>query len=136
MSEQDALATAVQGLAWELARNRPAGDRRMDVASPWEPGLTSEQRRHAWLATLSALDSIQAEAARLTETAASRAVEYGADCPDLAQATGATPRGARRRWRHLFARFGAGKVRADAGLGTLSAHGRAAGLRHDNPSGV
>ncbi|MDI6105692.1 hypothetical protein QLQ12_44640 [Actinoplanes sp. NEAU-A12] len=108
----------------------------MDVASPWEPGLTHEQRRKAWLATLSALNSLQAEIAQLTETAASRAVEYGAEYPDIARATGMTPRGARRRWPRLSALLGRTQRNPGADpapeLGTLSAQGRAASTRLDN----
>lgn len=138
MAEKRPLTTVVQELAWELARQEPAGERRMEVSSPWEPGLTHEQRRKAWLATLATLTSLQTEVERLAETAASRAVEYGADYPDISRATGATPKGVRRRWPRLAALLGGKNGRPGhdpAGpapeLGTLSAPGRAASSRLD-----
>ncbi|WP_433796606.1 hypothetical protein [Actinoplanes sp. CA-252034] len=123
MAEKDTLTTAVEELAWQVARQRGVGERRMESASPWEPGLGQEQRREAWLATLAALEAIEAEAARLAETAASRAAEFGADPREIGEVTG---RSGRRRWSRLFGR------ESGAGLGTLSAHGRAAISRLDN----
>jgi hypothetical protein len=110
----------------------------MDVASPWEPGLGQEQRRRAWLATLAALEVIQAEAGRLAESAAAKAVAYGADQAEIAEVAGAGRRGVRKRWPRLFgSRSGAGDQRGTTGEsgvrpGTLSAHGRAASSRLDN----
>ncbi|MFC4070201.1 hypothetical protein [Actinoplanes subglobosus] len=125
MAENDVLAAAVRDLAWELARRGVAGERRMEVASPWETGLGQEQRRAAWLATLAALEAVRAEAGRLAEAAASHAAEFGADPEEIA-ATGAARR---RRWARLLGREW---TVSGAELGTLAAHGRAASSRLDN----
>ncbi|WP_328470875.1 hypothetical protein OHA21_05675 [Actinoplanes sp. NBC_00393] len=110
--EKETLAGSIQELAWAWARNQPPGDQRMDVASPYEHGLTHEQRRRAWLATLSGLNAIQAEITELTATAASRAAEYGADYPDIGRAIGMTRQGARRRWPQLSAFLGRKKSKS------------------------
>ncbi|GAA1614089.1 hypothetical protein [Actinoplanes couchii] len=114
MTEKNAITTGVEELARTVARQ-----------SPWEKGLGPEQRREAWLGRLAALEQIRVEAARQAETAAARAVEFGADPQEVADVTG---RGG-RRWAWLFGRGGR---TAGAGLGTLSAHGRAASIRRDN----
>jgi hypothetical protein len=72
--------------------------------SPWAEGLSGDDRRRAWLALLAALTAAEREVARLAATAAERAAEYGADYPDLGNATGMTRQGARRRWPGLARR--------------------------------
>lgn len=84
-------------LVWARARRRG----HMDAETPCDVGLTHEQRRQAWLATLAGLSAVQDEVVALSRTAATRAVEYGADYPDLGDATGMTRQGARRRWPGL-----------------------------------
>jgi alkylhydroperoxidase/carboxymuconolactone decarboxylase family protein YurZ len=133
MMEKQNLAAAVQELAWELARRQETGARRMEVTSPWEPGLSQEQRRQAWLATLAALEAVRAEVSRQTASAVEQAVQYGAGQAEIAEAAGRQR--ARRRWPRLFGRGGGRAGRrgeTGAGLGTLSAHGRAASSRLDN----
>ncbi|MEV4280540.1 hypothetical protein [Actinoplanes xinjiangensis] len=133
MVEKQTLAAAVQELAWELARRQEPGVRRMEVASPWEPGLSQEQRRQAWLATLAALEAVRAEVGRQAESALEQAVRYGADQAETVEAAGRQR--ARRRWPRFFGRGGGragGKGGTGVGLGTLSAHGRAASSRLDN----
>ncbi len=130
MAENEALTTAVQRLAWDLARQQPTGHHAMEADSPWEPGLSQQQRRSAWLATLSALTAIQAEAARLAEAAETQAVEFGAGDEDLARAAGALRRRRRSRFTALFS---PARRRGLDDLGTLSAHGRAMSDRIDNP---
>jgi hypothetical protein len=129
VTEQDRLVAAVQEVAWELARQRAVSEGGMDVASPWEPGLSQDQRRRAWLATLSALEAVRVEAGRLAEDAAARAVEYGAEPEEVGKRAGG-------RWSRLFSRAGenrAGESReSGAALGVLSANGRAASSRLDN----
>jgi hypothetical protein len=110
----EALAREVQELAWAWARRQPPGQQRMEVTTPYEPGLSHEQRRQAWLATLSGLHAVQAQIADLAETAASRAAEYGADYPDIGRAVGMTRQGARRRWPRLSALRGRGRAAAGA----------------------
>jgi hypothetical protein len=126
VAEREELATALQKLAWEEARRQVL----TEAASPWQPGLTQERRREAWLATLAALAAIQAETAGLAAAAEARAVEHGADPADIMRVTGAP----RRRWSSLTALFrGTGR---GPDLGVLSAQGRAAGSRHDLPPGA
>ncbi|AGZ39226.1 hypothetical protein [Actinoplanes friuliensis] len=72
--------------------------------SPWAEGLTSDDRRQAWLALLAALTTAEREVARLATVAAERAAEHGADYPDLGAAAGMTRQGARRRWPGLSRR--------------------------------
>ena len=130
MSERETLATALQRLAWAEARRQG----RTEAASPWESGLTQEQRREAWLATLGVLGDIQVEIARLAESAETRAVEHGADEADLTRATGV----ARRRWPRLSALFRSGLTgpRAGSVRGSLSAQGRATTARYHLPPGL
>lgn len=102
MSERDeALRREVQQVAWRWARNQSAADTRMDASSPYEVGLSRDQRRKAWLATLAGLAAVQSESTRLAEEAAAQAVDHGADYPDLGRAAGLTRQGARRRWPDL-----------------------------------
>ncbi len=72
--------------------------------SPWAEGLSSDDRRRAWLALLAALTAAEREVAKLAATAAERAAEHGADYPDLGNAAGMTRQGARRRWPGLSRR--------------------------------
>jgi len=95
MDEQ--LREELEAVVWSWARRQG----RMDAQSPYDVGLSLEQRRQAWLATLAGLAAVQQSAAELSRTAAARAVEHGADYPDLGTATGMTRQGARRRWPGL-----------------------------------
>ncbi|GAA3335323.1 hypothetical protein GCM10020358_03130 [Amorphoplanes nipponensis] len=97
------MDSELQHLAWQQAR-------RDDPAlpeTPWAEGLSSEARRHAWLALLAALTAAEREITTLTARAAERAAEYGADYPALGAAAGMTRQGARRRWPGLSPRGGA-----------------------------
>jgi len=87
----------LEALVWAWARRQG----HMDAETPYEVGLTTDQRREAWLATLAGLKAVQDAAAELSRMAATRAVEYGADYPDLGKAAGMTRQGARRRWPRL-----------------------------------
>ena len=90
----------LQDFLWAAARRE-----RPDLAeSPWAEGLSSDDRRQAWLALLAALTAAEREVARLAATAAERAAEHGADYPDLGKAAGMTRQGARRRWPGLSRR--------------------------------
>ena len=111
----DQLREELEALVWAWARRQG----HMDAETPHEVGLTHERRRQAWLATLAGLTAVQESAAELSRTAATRAVEYGADYPDLGRATGMTRQGARRRWPGL------------AGLNRLTGRGRTAPMKDD-----
>jgi hypothetical protein len=100
-SADEELRNKIQDLVWSWAREQPPGEHSMEADSPHEVGLNREQRRKAWLATLTGLEVVRHQVAHLAETAATRAVEYGADYPELGRAVGLTRQGARRRWPAL-----------------------------------
>jgi sugar/nucleoside kinase (ribokinase family) len=94
------MDSELQQLAWAQARRADP-----DLPeSPWAEGLTSTERRQAWLAMLAALTATEREIGTLTATAAERAAEHGADYPALGAAAGMTRQGARRRWPGLSRR--------------------------------
>ena len=114
----------LQALVWAWAHRQG----RMDAETPYDVGLTHDQRRQAWLATLAGLSAVQVEIAELSRTAAARAVDYGADYPDLGDATGMTRQGARRRWPGLSGLSRTGRRGGDrAAPGRIPGQGSAVG---------
>jgi hypothetical protein len=96
-AQRAALTTAVEQLAWAVARE--ALELEPD-AGP-HSDLPDADLRQLWLATLTSLLAIRDSAEQLAGSAALSAAQLGADYPAIGDAAGMTRQGARRKWPGL-----------------------------------
>jgi hypothetical protein len=96
-AQRAALTTAVEQLAWTMAREVLD----LDPETGPESDLPDPDLRQMWLMVLTSLLAIRDSAEQLAGSAALSAAQRGADYPAIGDAAGMTRQGARRKWPGL-----------------------------------
>lgn len=96
-AQRAALSTAVEELAWTMAREVLE----LEPGTGPESDLPDPDLRQMWLTVLTSLLAIRDSAEQLAGSAALSAAQRGADYPAIGEAAGMTRQGARRKWPGL-----------------------------------